>query len=84
MNKVEFNAVNQFVGIFISFILGLLSYFYIEKKNKLPIAGLAGIAIALSVLAFSISKFNASKYWMSDSILAMDKFHSYGASKEGI
>ncbi|EPU6891186.1 acyltransferase family protein [Raoultella ornithinolytica] len=84
LNKVEFNAVNQFVGIFISFILGLLSYFYIEKKNKLPIAGLAGFAIALSVLAFSISKFNASKYWMSDSILAMDKFHSYGASKEGI
>lgn len=84
LNGIEFNFFSQFVGISISFILGYLSYNYIEKRCKTRVYSLAVFAMLISVVAFVGSKFSVSKFWMSDTILTMDKFHTYGSSDEGV
>jgi hypothetical protein len=84
LNGIEFNIFSQVVGVFVSLVLGFLSYNYIEKRRNVKITSLAMTALLLCMTAFVGSKFNISRYWMNDSILAMDKFHSYSSSQEGI
>ncbi|AYZ19807.1 MULTISPECIES: acyltransferase family protein [Klebsiella] len=84
LNNIEFSLFNQFAGILISLVLGFLSYFFIEKRAQLAILKLAFCAIFISFVAFLCNKLNASKLWLPNSVLAMDEFHSYAGSKEGI
>ncbi|HBR5827300.1 TPA: acyltransferase, partial [Klebsiella pneumoniae] len=84
LNNIEFNFFNQLIGIIVSVILGYLSYSYIERNKSFTFFKLVLIALSVSAISLVSDKISITKFWMSKEILAMDRFHIYSSSDEGL
>ena len=82
--QIDFSVLNSTVGVLLSIAIGFASYALIEKRMKLSVPVLAASSAAVMVASFAISGLGVSKYWLPQNVIALDKYHNYFETEEGM
>ncbi|WP_135725318.1 acyltransferase family protein [Klebsiella pneumoniae] len=82
--QIEFSAFNATIGVILSIAIGFASYAMIEKRMRLSIPVLISSSVTVMVVSFAMSGLGVSKYWLPQSVIALDKYHNYFETEEGM
>lgn len=83
LSMIEFTLFNSAVAVAASVVMGFLSYYLIEKKNKATFLKLAVVSCSFMLISFIVSYSNISKAWISEEVIALDKYYDYFETDEG-
>lgn len=82
--QIEFSTINATIGVILSAAIGFASYAIVEKRMRLSIPVLLTSSVAVMVVSFAISGLGVSKYWLPQSVIALDKYHNYFETEDGM
>lgn len=82
--QIEFSTFNATIGVILSVAIGFASYAIIEKRMRLSIPVLITSSVAVMVVSFAVSGLGVSKYWLPQDVIALDKYHNYFETEEGM
>ncbi|WP_411195132.1 acyltransferase family protein [Raoultella planticola] len=82
--QIEFSTFNATIGVILSVAIGFASYAMIEKRMRLSVPVLITSSVTVMVVSFAISGLGVSKYWLPQSVIALDKYHNYFETEDGM